>query len=1270
MDHTHIVTAADLHEYAKTRNSESVTPELIYLLVRQSVSQLSECRIPYGNAVNQPGLDGLVEAGQGFREFVPDGVSYWEIGTGANPQDKATTEFRKRNKEASASDRKNATFVFVSPRSRGAGGWDEAKQRAWKNRRKNRGWKNIRIIDGVKLADWLRELPAIGRWMAKKIGLSTSLGGFSTPVEHWETVLEPTGLPPQAFLAGREDACQALEGIFKSKEGKLYFFAESLHDVEDFVAAYLRSLDNDTARSYANRCLYVSDQDAWRSVAETRKPHVLVADSKLGVESENADLATIATRNGHAVIIPICGAQVGTGAKVIDLPSPGQNQLESVLYEAGYSSQRARELARVGSNRLSALRRHLLGQDTVPPYTRWKNARHLSQAGLAGKWDGNNNADQMALEGLLGKPYSDWIEALRSDVLQADSPLIHIDEKWRLVARGEAWNALGARVTDADLDRLQQTAIAVLGERDPKFDLPNEQRHAATIHGKQLKHSRFLREGLAETLALIGSRPEALSQCSHGKPRNTAFLVVRELLKDATWDHWASLNSLLPLLAEAAPDAFLDAIESALQDLDNSPFRELFAQEGRGVLPGENYLTGLLWALETLAWHPDFLPRVAVILADLASIDPGGNWANRPSRSLVDIFFPRHVQTTASLERRKIAVENIRREQPKVAWNLVLSLLPYSQGSTTGCHRPTWQNYIPSDWSEGITNTEYWEQTTTYADLAVELAKTNPEYLAELADRLPQLLKPAREALLKHLVSQETMALPPDKRLKIWETLGYLVRHHRRFADAKWAMPADMIARIEDVANTVAPGAPELIYRHLFSGRGVDLFNRKVDQDDYHEEQKRLEQARQNAVEEIFGAGGLDAVLDFAHSVSTPSEVGFALGGLGSEEAEARILPSFLESENETEQQIASGFIWGRFQTSNWIWADQVLENDWTNLQKSAFLVVLPFDENVWGRVENQLGQRNESLYWSNVQVRPFGRHRDLTLAIEKLIEFGRIPEAVNCVYRTTLKGRTFEVDLATGALFAVMKTPDKIRRLDSREAVDIITRLQNSPEVDPSALFKIEWYFLPWLDFSSSGSPKTLEKCLASDPAFFAEVIALIYRSQKEDEDSVPPSEQEQARAKNAYTLLSEWKTCPGTLPDGSFDSEAFSKWLEEAARIAEETGHREVAQMHIGQVFVHAPPDPGGLWIHRAVAAALNDRTAEEMRSGFTCQIFNQRGAHWFSAGEEERSLAQLNREKAEALDKEAYSRFATALRKVADIYDQDAERESKRDPRDHWS
>ena len=72
------------------------------------------------------------------------------------------------------------------------------------------------------------------------------------------------------------------------------------------------------------------------------------------------------------------------------------------------------------------------------------------------------------------------------------------------------------------------------------------------------------------------------------------------------------------------------------------------------------------------------------------------------------------------------------------------------------------------------------------------------------------------------------------------------------------------------------------------------------------------------------------------------------------------------------------------------------------------------------------------------------------------------------------------------------------------------------------------------------------------------------------------------------------------------------FDNWLERVNDICSETGHIEVALITIGEVLIHGPPDPTGLWIHRAIATALNDPGSENMRSGFRSGKYNSRGVH----------------------------------------------------------
>src|SRR5207237_995992 len=108
----------------------------------------------------------------------------------------------------------------------------------------------------------------------------------------------------------------------------------------------------------------------------------------------------------------------------------------------------------------------------------------------------------------------------------------------------------------------------------------------------------------------------------------------------------------------------------------------------------------------------------------------------------------------------------------------------------------------------------------------------------------------------------------------------------------------------------------------------------------------------------------------------------------------------------------------------------------------------------------------------------------------------------------------------------------------------------------------------------------------------------------------------------------------------------------------------HFRVAMSQLGQALAHAPQDPAGLWIHKSIAAALDSRDVAEMRRAFITGLFNKRGVHGFSHGEEERQIAADYRLKAKALTDSGFHRIADAVRSFAEDYENDAERESRRD------
>jgi hypothetical protein len=170
--------------------------------------------------------------------------------------------------------------------------------------------------------------------------------------------------------------------------------------------------------------------------------------------------------------------------------------------------------------------------------------------------------------------------------------------------------------------------------------------------------------------------------------------IVRGVFSTATtWEAWASLGDVTPLLAEAAPDAFCEVLEDVLAN-GQPVVAELMKDDG-GILGGCRH-AGLLWALESLAWSPVYLTRLTQILGGLADIDPGGRWSNRPLASLTDVFLPGRSHTYATPAQRLAALDALGEHWPLQSWRLLKSY--FGSTVTSGTHRLRWRDTRPDGW--------------------------------------------------------------------------------------------------------------------------------------------------------------------------------------------------------------------------------------------------------------------------------------------------------------------------------------------------------------------------------------------------------------------------------------------------------------------------------------------------------------------------------------------------------------------------------------------
>ena len=722
------------------------------------------------------------------------------------------------------------------------------KLRKWSDERGAEGrWADVRALDADDLVSWLQQTPSVGNWFARSIGKLPSSGFVPLDEwwEHWSTAAKPH-ISPQLVTAGRGNVIDRIGEWLQDGPSRYYIQGETRYEAIAFLAACASGTSSSWGSMLLAKAVVVETDDAWRSLERHSTPLVL-ARSFLGSNVSSQ----IAVKNGHHVITPIdeLADAKGNGYK---MPRLGLAETIHVLTAMGLSEEKARSLIRKTARRLQVMRRFLIDESGgQQPAWVSRIPQSLVSLVLLGQWEENQEGDRQLVAELVGKPYEEVERELVSLTVTPDHPLVRIGERWRFVSHEEAWHLLAIRVTSSDVNRFQKISTGVFGEVSPAFELPVGERHMANIMGKVLSHSHTLREGMARSLALMGTQADRARNIA-GVAYLPNRVVAGVLGRDQDWRIWATLNDQLPTLAEATPEAFLDAVECA-QSTQPECFKELFAQEGGALL--ENYHTGMLWALERLAWSQDHFARVAKVLAQLGEVDPGGRSSNRPSGSLSSLFLPLIRFSEASDKRRLETLRTLLTTVPMAGWELLANVYPTSSGLVLHRHPPLWQPWAQDGVPRPL-NLECEMFVGELEKLLLEYVGSEPARWGDLLGILSALSPETRREGIAKLTDQvDEFRQHPDAN-KLRNIIRQHLHRHRSYPKAGWAMASKEVEALDSAYQVLRPSDPVLASAWLFKGwpelPNVDTLDFNNESDAFGKRDEKVAQARLEAVREAY----------------------------------------------------------------------------------------------------------------------------------------------------------------------------------------------------------------------------------------------------------------------------------------------------------------------------------------------------------------------------------------------------------------------------------
>lgn len=1199
-----LVTRNHLEDWADRVDSKGDLPYLISRLVRATTAASTQADIPSGSASYVGGWDGIVTCEE-ETAYVPKGISLWEFGTDTDNKGKADKDYVKRKGDPLGYTPKDCVFIFVTLRF-----WKQKDK--WVKAKKAEGiWKDVRVYDSSNLEQWLDIALSVSRWLSSRVG-SYPFDGVMTADEFWEEwSIGPNGyvLQPEVVTAGREIEQKQLLKILQEQASIKAIKASTKNEAIAFIIAATKQFPESESERFFSKSLIIDTEGNFRGIRiNTINPLNLIPIF------DDAQPLYSAVGKGHHVLVPL-GADDTFNQETIVLPTIDREGQVDSLIKSGISEEKAKKYSREAGRNITILKR-LIGF----PYTKTKwietgNIREIIPALLLGRWNENFVGDIELIEKLSGIKYSDYLVTLTKWKTLEESPLIQIGETWRLTSPLDAWINLSPHLTQKDFQSLKESFSIAFKNGNPIIE-PKDKDDFAAFYNNKRKFSNWSREGLTQSLILVGRFGEGLKIPNLFNPQLWVDSIIIDLLNNASGEIWISVDHELPLISEASPISFLKAANQSLKK-EQPEIMDMFKEVDEFLHSSSNH-TGLLWALEGLAWLPEYLREVGLILLKLSRLDRGGNLDNRPINSISEIFKSWHYQTLATFEERMEILKYITEKEKETGWILLIRMLPGHQRVAHATHKMRWRIF-DKNLNLRYTYEEIYATHSYVVSLLIDQFDNNEKKFAQLIEESVNLFPQDRKKVLDWAdrIYQDVQ----QSEYSTWETIRKILNHHRSHPETNWALPESELKRFEELYEKLKP--LDVINQNiwLFNDHwptfpeGAKTVGKEFEKRHY-QQQKKIDDARIVAAGILLKELGLKKTLELRKTIKEALTLGDALAIVITNKEEIFSICECLNDEGENLRFIRS-FILRKSINEGFEWITKLFKN----LQQKGFTdkalsnILLPLDQTkqLWDFVST-LEEEIQNEYWRNMN--PTFYHipaEGKKLGVQMLMKHKRFFSAIDICSH-------FAEKLPTGILAELLKKSateeaSEQVRFKKNEIERIFETLDKRSDLEHSVLVNLEWLYIQLLNsYGTRRNPKILQDELSKNPKFFIDMLKWLYKPKdkaKIEEERIGISDETiQNRAKQVYHLFHSWKKIPGLQSDNSVDELDLRNWVSETRKLAETEGRLDVADMHIGQVLAQYPENIPE-WPQEKIFKVIEEVNSDSLKRNYASAMFNKRGS-----------------------------------------------------------
>lgn len=1184
------ITSTNLKLWADTNDCEQTLPELVRKLIVASTTKCDRLSFPSGDATFLPGFDGVVSCKDDI-DLIPSGISVWECGSDKNIKGKIDGDFSKRVNNPLGVEKNNSTFIFVTPRIwRGAETWLKSHEGEW---------GKIVIYTAVELESWIDKTPAVGMWLAEKLNILPSRG-YKLPITFWNEWGQGKDylLPYKIVLSGREEIS---EKIIDTCEKTGSIILESLTQNEGIAFAIASIMTSSKSEMLKDKMIIVNEKNAFDDLVHHYSNLILITSL--------TDDIHYATKRGHAIIVVSTPDEQLKGA--ITLPIIDKEGFVAALTEVGIDDGKARKIALDTARDINVFRRRCGIMVDKPKWI--KSTTDLMPALLAGKWMDNIEGDRAVLETLSGMEYNQFESKLYDHLFEEETPLIHIGNMWRIRSPYEAIAYLQKKITPKILNQFREICQNLIQDDDPNA---LEKISSDSIYLKQYKqkYSSTIKEGFFQNLCLMSIVDHSDCEQLHCWVDDTMKL----LLKD--WDllRFLSNSHYLTILAETSPNAFLDFVEHLpieIVDMIFTPIKTNYSLSGWEIL-----YTDILFAMEMLAWEPEYLNRVTALLFRFSEYKNDSNYGNKPENSIYNIYRLYLPQTHVSFENR---LQIIRSYAPKYK-NIIYKICEKNCESLVRCFCEPNQYYRWRLFGE-FASPKYFnrvsiKQLNAIVTLMLDCCDySNEAILGIITISAKKSMGNLRMQILDKV--RDNMTNLSDTK-NIADGLRKIIHHHLAYLDSDWSLNELELKPYNDLLEEIEP--KDLLSKStwLFEYHYIKL--PYTEEKDFDKSQRELFTVRTKALQEIIDFYGQDGIWEFEKLVKCPESMANGLVSIYNE----KIIYSVIEKyrTKEIRESFAKAYfceLCHKDLPSYAALAKKIIESD------SELVIVLYAPNYVaeLAKIASDCGYEIKRRYWESVSTGFILGNADNI--IRELIGVKRYSDAIEllCNVRNTIQMSDLEI---VNLIYSFITENEQTKnQMDLFYVETLLKDLDKSEDSEVIRLLvQIEFLLFRVLENGYKTSQMRLIKEFSHNPELLFQLVELTYKPDDESDEHLADiaSKNDTALREHASYILLFGKNIVSFVDNnGEINGAFMNQYIDQLYKLAKQKKREKAIDYVVGDILGDIPRD--GDYPPTALCELVERLNSDIVDQHIRIRIFNSRGLTsrtYNEGGDQERNIA----------------------------------------------